>query len=254
VNPGGHVNAVILNTAFVQAWFDHQDVCAQCSFSSGVLCEEGQRLHSAAGSPGTAVVATGNSALSDHLLKCRNCRLGRLCKTGAELYAADTRPPASPSTPLAEVAVTVKGLEPMPDPQEALEREIASEVKAATKRVLELAISGLDRAPARTLRLVEQYAKNQRDTLAALAIDDEPDKARPFADGAGGMTGVLREMMEIYRSAMVDVAKPLRALVPVVPQAPTIDGDTVLSDDGGDTLVVRDSLDEDGPFPDYEDA
>ena len=137
-----------------------------------------------------------------------------------------------PGTPvvLSSSPTPVDGLAPIPDPQAEAEAAINAEIKSSIKMVLTVLVEGFDRSPIRTLRLLEQYAMNQRETLAALAIDDEPDKTRGFGDGTAGLMGIFREGIEIYRERMAEVAKskPPRTPLDVVADGEgMIDADTL---------------------------
>lgn len=138
------------------------------------------------------------------------------------------------------------GLDPIADPQADAEAEINAEVKASIKRVLGTLVAGFDRSPVRTLRLLEQYAHNQREVLASLAIDDEPDKSRPFGgDGTAGLMGLMREMVDIYREALPVAGKAAsseRSGAWVEPHAPAWTKlvsvvETVIDGDMGDSAL-----------------
>lgn len=140
------------------------------------------------------------------------------------------------TVPVGSVGPTFEDLPPIPDPQVEAERAINAEIKNSVNNVLNILVAGFDRSPIRTLRLLEQYAQNQREILASLAIDDEPDKSRGFGDGTAGLMGIMREGIEIYREQMTEIAKGKSKPRGVIDldDSGMIDGDTLRTEDASD--------------------
>lgn len=90
-------------------------------------------------------------------------------------------------------------LDPLPpDPLDAIEGALRERVTSDTRSTIDLVLAGYAHNPARSLRLLSQYADAQREFLAAVGVP-EGDKGTGGGDGTGGM---LREMVAIFRDMM----------------------------------------------------